>query len=727
MLGRNLTPALLVLLGAATLLAQEPQTSPEAPVSEAPAPEPPTFAAEVEQVIVDMVVTDKKGNPVTGIAQDDLIVTENGVPQTLVSFEAVVLPDEPLPEPPPPPRVSRNTDLTTRRGRTFAIVFDDMNLTPHRARDAKAAVASFLTNGVREGDYVTLIATSGSAWWTARMESGRERLMDTLKRLDGRRIPDLSMERLSDWEAMRIHNYQDPQVTARVMRRFDQFGVMQRTGANTSDPRAGTYADPFVNARAADVYFQARTRNRIALEVLERALNGLAGAKGRKSVILVSDGFIYDPGLDEFKRVNAASRRANAAIYFLNARGLEGMPVEFTAAFGPPLPVQDVGFAYLSMDMEDDGSETLASESGGFTVKNTNDLEAGLQRIARETQTYYLLGYTSTNTARDGEFREIQVKFKKGRGKDLKIRARKGYYAPTADGRQPLTAKQGIDPVLQAALDSPWPEDTIPLRMTHFVGSEGMLGKAGVLVVTEVDVKALEFEEIEDRRVAEIEFLLVTAHRESGEYFRFDQAVRMRLRPATHERLERLWFPIIRDFELQPGDHMAKMVVREKSTGAVGTLVHVFEVPSLEEFRVTTPIISDVHEWKTGGQGFQAQPLARREFPQGEQLVCEFEVFGAAKDEGGMPKVLQGYEVRGADGTVLMQHPGSVINPTSLGALSRQFGFPLEMPLGDYEIVMSVRDELAGKELEVREPFTVVTPPPEPPAGAAAAQTAPSP
>jgi VWFA-related protein len=721
--------ALLVLLGAAALLAQEPQASPEAPVveAEAPAQEPPTFAAEIEQIIVDMVVTDKKGNPVTGIAQGDLLVAEDGVRQTLVSFEAVDLPDDPAPEPPPPPRVSQNTDLATRRGRTFAIVFDDMNMTPHRARDAKGAVVSFLTNGVREGDYVTLIATSGSAWWTARMESGRERLMDTLKRLDGRRIPDLSMERLSDWEAMRIHNYQDPQVTARVMRRFDQFGVTQRSGANRSDPRAGTYADPFVNARATDVYFQARTRNRVALEVLERALNGLASAKGRKSVILVSGGFIYDPALDEFKRVNAASRRANAAIYFVNARGLEGMPAEFSAAFGPPLPVQDVGFAYMSMDMEDDGSETLASESGGFTVKNTNDLETGIQRIARETQSYYLLGYRSTNTARDGSFRKIEVKFKKGRGKDLKIRARKGYYAPTADGRVRLTAKEGIDPVLQAALDSPWPVDAIPLRMTHFVGSEQMLGKAGVLVVAEVDVRALEFEEVEGRHVAEIEFLLVTAHRESGEFFRFDQAINLRLKPATRERLERFWLPIIRDFELQPGDHMAKMVVREKSTGAVGTLVHVFDVPPLDEFRVTTPIISDVHEWRTAGQGFQAQPLARREFPQGEQLICQFDVFGAAKDETGMPRVLQGYEVRGADGTVLIEQRGSVINPTSLGALSRQFGFLLEMPLGDYEIVMNVRDELAGQDLEIREPFTVVTPPPEPPAAAAAAQTAPSP
>jgi VWFA-related protein len=722
MLGRILATALLILLSAPVLLAQEPPTSPDAPA--VASPETPTFAAEVEQVVVDMVVTDKKGNPVTGVVQDDLIVTEDGVPQTVISFEAFALPDEPLPEPPPPPRVSRNTDPTTRRGRTFAIVFDDMNLTPFRARDAKAAVASFLTNGAREGDYVTLIATSGSAWWTARMESGRERLLDTLKRLDGRRIPDLSMERLSDWEAMRIYQFQDPQVIARVARRFDQFGVFQRAG-NAGSPYAGIYGDPFVTARATEVYFQARTRNRVTLDVIERALNGMAKARGRKSVILVSDGFVHDPSLEEFKRVTAASRRANAAIYFLNARGLQGMPVELTAAFGPPLAAQDVGFAHLSMDMEDDGSEALASDSGGFTVKNTNDLEAGIQRIARETQSYYLLGYTSTNPTRDGKFREIKVQFKKGKGKGLKIRARKGYYALTADGRQPLTAKEGIDPVLQAALDSPWPEDEIPLRMTHFVGSEKMLGKASVFVVTEVDVRAFEFEEVEGRHLAEIEFLLVVAHRESGEFFRFDQDIDLKLRPATHERLFLQWLPIVREFELQPGDHMAKMVIREKRTGAVGTLVHVFDVPSLEEFRVATPILSDVDQRGAQGRGFKPQPLARREFTRGDQLICQFDVFGAARDEAGQPKVAHGYQVLGADGIVYMKIPESVINPTSLGALTRQFAFTLDLAPGRYEILMTVRDQLARKALEIREPFKVLERAPA--ADATAGQTASSP
>ena len=177
---------------------------------------------------------------------------------------------------------------------------------------------------------------------------------------------------------------------------------------------------------------------------------------------------------------------------------------------------------------------------------------------------YYMIGYNPTNTARDGKYREIEVDLVEGR--DLKVRARKGYYAPTADGRSALTGQLGSDPVVQATLDSPWAEDGIHLRMTHYVGGERMLGKAVVALVAEVDIRDLQFTEQEDRSVGEIEFLLVVAHRESGEFFRYDQRITMRLRPPTRERLNRVWFPIARDFELQSGDHQAKIIVRDTST-----------------------------------------------------------------------------------------------------------------------------------------------------------------
>jgi VWFA-related protein len=680
----------------------------------------------VEQVVVDVVVTDKKGTPIRGLKRKDMTVLEDGTPQALTSFEAIELPDQPSPSRAEQPRLSLNTAPEEQRGRSFAIVFDDTHLTPWRANLAKAAVASFLETGVREGDRVTLVSTAGSIWWTARMNSGRAKLIDLVKRLDGRYIPDTSRERLTESEALRIHVYRDASAVERVLRRWEQYGVQTGQQAQSQDNRVGGTDDPLVSSRASEVYYQAVVRIRTTLDAVERVINGLAAAKGRKSVILVSEGFIQDINLDEFKRINEASRRANAAVYFVNARGLEGLPVEMTAQFGPSLPAQDVGFYFSESIDAVAGAEEVASGSGGFTVRSTNDLSKGIQRIASETQAYYLLGYNPSNSARDGRFRKIQVRLASGKG--LQVRARKGYYAPSDGPKTALAAKPGVDPVFQAALDSPWMQDGVPLRMTHYVGAEKMLGKAAVVVVSEVDVRNLGFEEQDGRSLASLQFLLVVSQRETGEYFRYDQTYNLKLLATTRERLQRQWFPIARDFELAAGDYQAKMVIRDTRTGRVGTVIHDFVVPPIEEFRVSTPVLSDQMQPNPSGEGVpggQLAVIARREFEQGSQLLCRIEVSGGKKDDkSGMPNVTHGYVVRRSDGQVITAVEPSMIQPTSLGLLTRLFGFRLESEPGEYEMRMSVRDELNGRALELREPFTIV-PAAALPAPAAAAPAAP--
>jgi VWFA-related protein len=664
-------------------------------------------------VVVDVVVTDRNGRPVAGLTAGDVVVSEDGVRQTIVSFEAVELPEAPVPEvpeePPPPPRVSTNLDKGAQRSRAFVLVFDNLNMTPFRARDAKAAVASFLEQGVREGDYVTLIATGDASWWTARMGHGRRELVEIVKRLEGRRQPDMSSERVSDWEAMQIHLRRDPAVIARVLRRYEMYGVQH--GTTQFDLNQAFYdsiESPYVTAKATEIYFQATARINATLDVLERALNGLATAKGRKSVILVSEGFIDDTNLQRFKRVYEASRRANAAVYFLNARGLEGMPSAFTAQFGPPLDNQDIGFALGESFEAVGGSENLAANTGGFTVKNTNDLERGIKRITDETRVFYLLGYVPTNPARDGSFREIQVELNEPKGRH--VRARRGYYAPSeADPDAGAKPKGRVDPVFQAALDSPWVEDGIPLRMTAYVGRPSGAGKASVRLVTEVDIRGFDLETVDGRYQGLLELLVVAAHRGSGEYFQADQSIEMSLLPATRERLLSTWLPIVREFELQPGHHQAKMIVRLKGGAHVGSVVHDFEVPPLEAFRVSTPILSDTRDDGVPGRP-QPTLLARREFARGAQLLCQFDVFGASRDERGMPRVVQEAEIRRVDGPVYVSLPASPIEPTSLGELSRLFGVILDDAApGDYEVVLRFRDEVAGKSLELREPFRVVS------------------
>ena len=452
----------------------------------------PTFPGQVEQVTVDVVVTDKKGVPLTGLGKDDLEVFEDGVRQTVVSFEAVQVPAVASTAPPPRPRLSTNQERQDVVGRTFVVLFDDVHLSASTAHLAKGAVADFLGRGVREGDRVTLVATLAGTWCSARMESGRDELVALVKRLDGLYIPDTSRERMTDYEAMRIHVNRDVEVAQRVQRRFTELGVAQAQNPGPSQSRfLATSVDPYVESRAAEMYAQSTGRNRKTLAILERSLEALGATKGRKSLILISEGFIYDSSLREFKWVAEAARRANTAVYFVNAKGLEGMPFSLTAQFGGALPAQDVGFALTEGSWEVEGAEAIASDSGGFSVRDTNDLSGGVKRIADENSSYYLLGYNPTNPARDGAFRKITVKLAGRKG--LEVRARKGYYAPSDDpGAAPPRA--AVDPVFQKALDSPYDIGDIPLRMTEFVGEETTLGKARVDVVTEVDLRAVALE-----------------------------------------------------------------------------------------------------------------------------------------------------------------------------------------------------------------------------------------
>jgi VWFA-related protein len=677
----------------------------------------PTFPARVEQVTVDVVVVDGSGRPVTDLRPGDLEVFENGVRQVVSSFDlfqakAPALGTAAGAAPgASPPRVSTNADAEDRRGRTFVIVFDDIHLRAATAQRAKAAVAEFLRKETREGDRVTLLATGGGVWWTTRLEAGRGELLELVKRLDGRLVPETRRDWMSDYEAMRIHVFRDNMILNRVQRRFETYGIPTMTQQSQHVRDMMAVEDPVVTSRAAELYFAAAARNHVTLGAMARALEALVYVRGRKSVVLVSEGFVYDTQLAEFKRLIDSSRRVNAAIYFVNGRGLEGLPDALTAEYSTILPVEDLGFAFSQAAETTEGSESLAADSGGFTLRNSNDLASGLKRISDETRAYYLVGYNPTNSARDGGFRKIEVRVRGRRG--LQIRARKGYYAPSDEARP--APRPGTDPAFQAALDSPYELEDVPLRMTHFVREETTVDTARVFVAAEVDIRRLGLQEEDGQSVGSLQYLLATVQREGGQFFRFDQTLDLALPAETREQMSRTWLPIVREVELRSGRYRAKLVVRDRTTGRMGTLVHDFEVPDLKPFRVSTPVLSDVREVaESGAPGDRLAILARRDFPQGGSLFCQLDVYRAVKEEtSGMPRVSMSYEVRRSDGTVLTRDPPSLIRPTPEGMLSRMIGFSLEdASPGTYELVLRFKDEFSGSRLEWRESFHVTAAPP---------------
>lgn len=675
---------------------------------------PPTFPAGTELVTVDVVILDKQGMPVAGLSRDDFAIAEEGKPQELAAFEAVDL------RPPaaegkgaalpalPALRPSSNVGGATL-GRSFAIVFDEVHMSPAEAQRGRLAVAELLKTGVADRDRVTLVGTSAGAFWSARIPEGRDALLQVLSRLQGRRILEDARDEMSDWEAMRIEREHDPIVTDRVARRFTASGAVRQDTRQRGERDTGEDLESQrlqVRARAAQVYSQVLARNEATLSVLERSFASLGSVRGRKSVILVSGGFINDPHEGGLRRAVTESRRANAALYFLDARGLTGAPSNLSAESGTRIDFNDLGATLSEAKERSEGSYSLAIDTGGFTVENDNDLGRGLERIARESSSYYLLGYAPTDKRADGRFRKIEVKV--GRP-GLTVRARRGYYAPGGPppaGRNPAPDRDGA---IQSALDSPFDLQGVPLRATAYVLGAAEGGKLRVLVTAEADIRGLAFEARSGASSDTLETMLVVAERQTGEFHRFDQQFAMAFKPETRARYEKTWFPMTRELALAPGAYQARIVARDKNDGRVGSLTHAFEVDASDRLRISTPILSDRLREETGAGARLPEPIARRTFAPSGLLHCQFEIFGAARDtRTGAPNVTAGFSVRRSDGRFLAAAPETPIKPGPDGGLARTLGLPLEgAPPGRYELILVATDLVAGQVAERREAFDV--------------------
>jgi VWFA-related protein len=553
------------------------------------------------------------------------------------------------------------------------------------------------------------------------MPEGRDALQSVLKRLDGRFVPDSSPDRMTDYEAMRVIMYDDPDVGYQVARRFDAYGNMakerdgDRTYADTRS-RGGTAGmiDPYVRNRAQDVYRQTVERRKITLEAMTRALNSLSGVKGRKAMLLVSQGFIYEQGYKEMKTLVDASTRVNVPIHFIDTRGLKALPEFMTVTYAQPFDVQDTVAVLADISREAEGAENAALDTGGIAVKNTNDLVSGIKRVSAESQAFYLLGYSPTNLARDGRFRKIQVRLAADKSKGLKVRARRGYYAPEEGATASVKAVKS-DPDIIRALDSPFERRELPLRATALsFGESSTLNRITVILAAEIDLNAVTLAESDGRSKGEVAFLIEAQHRETGEYYRTDEKIEMNVLPQTLESLRKSGYVVSREFSLAPGGYQAKVVVRDLVTGRLGSVIHEFEVPGPATFRLSTPLLSSALEQPApGASGLQRPVLqVRRQVEAGGTLWVQYSVLGAAKDPGTLlPRVAAGYEIRRRNGALFKSAAPTRINSTSLGSLLRLSGINLAGATpGEYNLVLRVRDEIAGRDLELREPFTVAAP-----------------
>ena len=204
--------------------------------------------------------------------------------------------------------------------------------------------------------------------------------------------------------------------------------------------------------------------------VLKNVADYMAGIRGRrKAVVFFSEGIdydIYDPINNQYasdirgygQDAIAAATRGNVSYYAVDPRGLASFDEAAEIGALPADPSLGLGISALQDELRisQDSLRTLADETGGFAAVNSNDFSNSFGRIVRDNSSYYVLGYYSTDTRRDGQFRGISVRLKDS---SLQVRARKGYVAPRGRAPAGTPAPAGIAAsiAMREALDSPVP------------------------------------------------------------------------------------------------------------------------------------------------------------------------------------------------------------------------------------------------------------------------------
>lgn len=708
----------------------------------------PTFSSRTDLVTVDAVVLDDRGRPVRGLTAQDFALSEDGKPQAIVSFEAFDLGagGEAAAASASGP-VATNVGPARAGASSFVLLVDDMGLAPSRQDTVRTALTRFLTGGVRDADELIFATTSGDAWWTARMPDGREDLLALAARVRGRNLTGAASDAVSEWEAFRISHfegrggtggdtgeYRPPQpgqppsgiagssMISRVMDRYYQRRIcipdpMPPPNGPPLTPVAACRA--MVVSRAEQVDAGRRNRTRDTLAAIDRAVFTLTGVRGRKALLLLTEGFLNDPDLDLAREVAGRCREANIAVYSLDVRGLmTGLAAADTA--GTPSFAELGAMQVEQTEAQAAGSVGLAEDTGGFAVRNTNDLGAGALQVAEESRVYYLLGYAPPEGKGPRDWRRLQVKVTRP---GLKVRARKGYTLRTtaeivAAAEARLASGRGASaPLVPAdvarALAGTRESDAIPLRAMAYTLEGRPAGAVRTLIAVEADMRSLANLGGDDHPRTVVTLSIAAAHRDTGKVQRLDQRIEVEAGAArdgarASAAWDEGWLALSRDFDLLPGVTQARIVMRDEFLGRIGALTLRFVVPAASGLRLSTPLLTNRVSLSRDGGPARPILVAHREFFASDPLYCQFEVFGAAAAKGVAPQVEASYELRRRDGEVVRHSEPSFLSPSPDGRLLRLVAVTLDgIPQGDYELVVRVANKATGETRERIEPLRI--------------------
>jgi len=502
-------------------------------------------------VLVNVSVRDKRGNLIRDMKPSDFTVLEDGKPQQLRSFDLedverfaqsgpAQVEAQAAPQAANLLTGSETKPASIRNRRLIVLLFDLTNMEPDELNRASQSALHFIDKQMTPADLVAVVSFSSSMQVNQDFTSNHDLLSQAVRRMQG--VEGQGME-------------------------------AGTTGSAEGQPDQGqayTEDDTEYNIFNTDRRLQAIASLAKALQDIDQ----------KKSVLYFSSGMDRDTGNENQSQLRAAINvavKANVSIYPVDSRGLQaivpGGSAQSASLHGKAAYNGNaITSAYDSNFRTQETLVTLASDTGGKAFLDSNDFSKAFAKVQADMESYYVLGYRSTNPAMDGHYRKITVKVNRP---DVKLDYRRGYYGPR-DFRH--FTRDDRDRQIEAELNSDLPNTDLPVYLsTQYFRTES--DRFFVLLSAVVPGSAIPSGASDQ---ASLDVLGLVRDRQSKfPVGNIRQTIKLAIENGTVGRRKNAQYNT--GFLLPSGKYHLKFVVRENQNGKLGSFETDFAVPDLRK------------------------------------------------------------------------------------------------------------------------------------------------
>ena len=648
------------------------------------------FRAKTEIVLVNVTVRDKDGNFARNLKAEDFTVLEDNKPQKVLSFDlentdAVATTDvaqvkvlgntvaaAPTPDKPATPSAS------FKDRRMVILFFDLSSMEPEEVERATVSAENYVDKQMAPADLVAIVSLGNS----------------------------LNVDQ--DFTA-------DKAQLKKVLQAFNS-GNGQGFEEGSTGTTEGT-ADTGGSFSADDTEFNIFNTDR-RLQALRTVAKQLEHIDQKKSLIYFSNGMTRT-GIENQSELRAATNaavRANMAIYTMDIRGLQAIVPGGEAQSASLRGVsaysgQSMQNAFDSNFSSQETLVTLAGDTGGRAYLDSNDLGKIYKGVQNDTSTYYMLGYHSTNPARDGRYRHITVKLKQP---GMKVEYRKGYYAPS-DYKHSNDEDRERQLDEELASDLPSTDLHVYFTASYFRVSDD---KFSIPVSLVVPGSEIPFAQKSDQDKATLDIIGVITDEKKRPITDIRDTVKLALNANAEVRRKNVQYNT-RLF-LPAGKYHAKFVLRENQSGLMGSFETDLNIPDFKNIPLKMSSVVLANQVQPAGKGKNnGDPLVRdgsevipnvtHVFSSGQHLYLYYEVYDPAKPSE-QEKAAEKSDIKLLTSVAFFQgkakaYETPLLEAKQINTQNRHAAvFQLDVPLtqlkpGFYTCQVNVVDDSAGKFL----------------------------